>query len=124
MDETYIDGRFIRDRITELRLEKGVSEYQMSKDIGMSGSYIGNITRADTTLPSMDGFLAICEYVSISPAEFFQYDIQTPYHTKAAYRELERLCGDNLPILINELKKLDKRHADMLIDIIRKIKQD
>ena len=34
---------FVRDRITQLRLQKGVSEYQMSYDLGHSRGYIYNI---------------------------------------------------------------------------------
>ena len=30
---------FVRERITELRLAKGVSEHKMSLDLGKSGSY-------------------------------------------------------------------------------------
>ena len=29
-----MDTQFVRDRITQLRLKKGVSEYQMSYDLG------------------------------------------------------------------------------------------
>lgn len=32
--------QFLRDRITQLRLQKGVSEYQMSLDLGHSRGYI------------------------------------------------------------------------------------
>ena len=31
-----MDEEFIRNRITELRLKKGVSEYQMSMDLGQN----------------------------------------------------------------------------------------
>lgn len=32
-------AQFLRDRITQLRLQKGVSEYQMSLDLGHSRGY-------------------------------------------------------------------------------------
>ena len=35
-----MDTQFVRDRITQLRLKKGVSEYQMSYDLGHSRSYV------------------------------------------------------------------------------------
>jgi len=35
-----MDTKFIRDRITQLRIQKGVSEYKMSYDLGHSRSYI------------------------------------------------------------------------------------
>lgn len=35
-----MDEEFIRNRITELRLKKGASEYQMSLALGQNRSYI------------------------------------------------------------------------------------
>ena len=35
---------FIRARITQLRMKKGVSEYQMSYDLGHSRGYVYNIS--------------------------------------------------------------------------------
>ena len=35
---------FVRERITALRLKKGVSEYQMSYDLGHSRGYVYNIS--------------------------------------------------------------------------------
>ena len=47
---------FIRERISELRMRKGVSEYQMSYDLGHSRGYVNNI-KTKKTLPSMSEFL-------------------------------------------------------------------
>ena len=65
-----MDTTFIRDRITELRLQKGVSEYKMSMDLGHSKSYIQSIS-SGKSLPSLSEFLYICEYFDISPKAFF-----------------------------------------------------
>lgn len=56
-----MDEAFIRSRITELRLKKGVSEYQMSLALGQNRSYIQAIS-SGRALPSMKQFLNICEY--------------------------------------------------------------
>lgn len=47
-----MDTTFIRDRITELRLQKGASEYKMSMDLGHSKSYIQSIS-SGKSLPSL-----------------------------------------------------------------------
>ena len=65
-----MDEAFIRSRITELRLKKGVSEYQMSLDLGQNRSYIQAIS-SGRALPSMKQFLNICEYFEITPLQFF-----------------------------------------------------
>ena len=51
-----MDENFIRKRMTELRMKKGVSEYQMSLDMGHSRNYIQNISNG-RALPSMPEFL-------------------------------------------------------------------
>ena len=64
-----MDAQFIRDRITGLRLNKGVSEYTLSYELGHSKNYIQNIT-SGRALPSMKEFLYICDYFGITPASF------------------------------------------------------
>ena len=76
-----IDDNFIRDRITELRMQKDVSEYKMSLDMGHSTSYIRSIT-SGKALPSMGEFLYMCEYFGITPAEFFDENIPAPLQLK------------------------------------------
>ena len=63
--------KFIRERITELRIQKGVSEHRMSLDLGHARSYIHGIV-CGRTLPSMTEFLSICDYFGISPEYFFK----------------------------------------------------
>ena len=65
-----MDTQFVRDRITQLRLKKGVSEYQMSYDLGHSRSYVYNIS-SGKSLPPMAEFLQICNYFDITPSQFF-----------------------------------------------------
>ena len=65
-----MNEEFIRQRITELRIQKNVSEYKMSLDLGHSKSYMQSIS-SGRALPSMIEFLNICEYFDITPFEFF-----------------------------------------------------
>lgn len=61
---------FVRNRITELRLKKNVSEHRMSLDLGKSGSYIRKIS-SGAALPSLHEFFNILEYLDITPSAFF-----------------------------------------------------
>lgn len=65
---------FVRSRITQLRLNKGLSEYQLSYDLGHSRGYINNIT-SGKSLPSMSEFFSICNYFQITPIEFLIQNI-------------------------------------------------
>ena len=69
-----MDTQFVRDRITQLRLKKGVSEYQMSYDLGHSRSYVYNIS-SGKSLPPIAEFLQICNYFDITPSQFFDQSI-------------------------------------------------
>ena len=55
-----MDEQFIRDRITSLRQQKGISERKMSLDMGHSSSYIRSIATG-RSLPAMAEFLYICD---------------------------------------------------------------
>ena len=78
-----MDEKFISERITELRLKKDVSEYQMSLDLGKNKSYIQNIS-SGRSLPSMSQFYEICRYFEITPQEFFDERLHDlPLYQKA-----------------------------------------
>ena len=61
---------FTRNRITELRKRKNVSEYKMSLDLGKSGSYIRAIS-SGLALPSLKELFNIIADFDMTPAEFF-----------------------------------------------------
>ena len=64
----YLD--FIRNRITELRIKKDVSEHKMSLDLDKSGSYIRGIS-SGASLPSVKELLNIIAYFNMTPVDFF-----------------------------------------------------
>ncbi len=65
-----MNEKFIVDRITQLRIERNVSEYELSYALGFSKSYVNMISR-EKNLPSISALLAICDYFQITPAQFF-----------------------------------------------------
>ena len=89
-------------RLAKLRIKKGVSARDMSLSIGQNAGYINNIENGKA-LPSMSSFFFICEYLNISPQEFFDTASQQP---------------EELRILINNLKKLDARQLKNISEIV------
>ncbi len=79
-------------RITELRTQKDISARDMSLSLGQSESYINKIENR-RTLPSMAGFIYICEYLGITPQEFFNVDSPAPQKSKEVLSELEKLTA-------------------------------
>lgn len=64
-------------RITELRMRKNVSARDMSLSLGQSAGYINNIENG-VNFPSMATFFYICDYLGITPKEFFDFDVKEP----------------------------------------------
>lgn len=100
-----MDIEFVRERITQLRLQKGVSEYKMSYDLGHSRGYINNIS-SGKTLPSMTEFFAICDYFGISPVEFFDIKSSNPKLSQNVLSALEQLDEDDLELTLTNIKRL------------------
>lgn len=70
MDQPQMYEQYLRERITELRVQKDVSEHRMSLDLGKSGSYIRGIT-SGAALPSIRELFNIISYFEMTPTEFF-----------------------------------------------------
>ena len=70
MDEVLQYETYLRERITELRGQRGISEHRLSLELGKSGSYIRSIT-SGATMPSMKELFNIMAYFEVSPSEFF-----------------------------------------------------
>ena len=90
-------------RLAQLRENKGVSARDMSLSIGQNPGYINNI-ESGKALPSMSGFFYICEYLQLSPKDFFDIDAKNP---------------EKLNELIKDLKKLDDKQLDSIASIVQ-----
>lgn len=111
MDEIDIkienEKTFIRDRITELRLKMDVSEYQMSLELGQNRGYVQSIS-SGKAMPSMAGFLNICDYFGITPVEFFDPDIDDPTVLNRVFNSLKKLNEDDLELIEQIAYRLNK----------------
>lgn len=100
-----MDDTFVRNRISELRTKKGVSEYKMSLDLGHSKSYIQSIS-SGKALPSFSEFLYICEYLGVTPKEFFDSDSAEPQMICKLTKLAKALSPEDLSALINMAERL------------------
>ena len=105
-----MDEKFISERITELRLKKDVSEYQMSLDLGKNKSYIQNIS-SGRSLPSMSQFYEICRYFEITPQEFFDERLHDLPLYQKANELLKQLDEDDMLAILSILKLLTEKHS-------------
>lgn len=102
-----MEKREFADRLSELRAGKGVSARNMSLSIGQGASYINNIENC-INYPTMEKFFYICDYLGITPKEFFDTDVADP-------------------VKQNELAKITKgfsnKQMDLLIELANNIKK-
>ena len=61
---------FFSQRLNELRTQKGVSARDMSLSLGQCESYINKIEN-QKSLPSMNVFFYICDFLDRHPKDFF-----------------------------------------------------
>ena len=104
-----MDENFIRQRITELRLKKGVSEYKMSTDMGRSKGYIQGIS-SGRAMPSMSEFLYMCEYFGITPREFFDSEVENPALIQQAVDIMKEMNVDDLQAVIALISRFKTEH--------------
>ncbi len=94
-------------RLSQLRMNKGVSARDMSLSIGQSAGYINNI-ETGVNFPSMTAFFYICEYLDITPSEFFDTDSKSPTKEKELIEAVKGLKAEQLDNLIALAKGLKK----------------
>ena len=92
-------------RLAKLRERMGVSARDMSLSIGQNPGYINNI-ETGKSMPSLAGIFYICDYLEITPSEFFDLENKNPV---------------KLQELINNLKQLDDNLLYHMSEIVRKL---
>lgn len=98
----------IKDRINELRMERNVSEYQLSLDLGRSQGYIQSIT-SGRNLPSMNAFFDICRYFDTSPSDFLNPDVKNPAMVKKVLDKVRNLSDEDLILVDHLLDRLGSK---------------
>ena len=89
-------------RLARLRTKKGVSARDMSLSIGQNPGYINYIENGKA-MPSMSAFFFICDYLNITPQEFFDTDTEQP---------------EKLSELVADLKRLNDRQLECVAEIV------
>ena len=90
-------------RLAKLREEKGVSALDMSLSIGQNPGYINNI-ETGKSMPSLTGIFYICEYLGVTPGEFFDLDSANP---------------GKLADIVQDMKRLDDKQLDVVASVVK-----
>ena len=94
-------------RLARLREKKGVSARDMSLSIGQNPGYINNI-ETGKSMPSLTGIFYICEYLGVTPSEFFDLESTNPGKIDAIVQDMKHLDDaqlDTIAVLVKGLRK-------------------
>jgi len=95
-------------RLSKLREKKGVSARDMSLSIGQNPGYINNI-ETGKSMPSLAGIFYICDYLGITPAEFFDIDSDNPARLNELIGYLKRMDDELLKNITMIAKRLAQK---------------
>lgn len=88
--EKMLYEEWFGQRLAVLRTKKNVSAREMSLSLGQGPAYINNIEN-HRRLPSMTAFFYICEYLEITPQEFFNDEITDPIQIRQFVLDFQQL---------------------------------
>lgn len=98
---------FLPDRLAELRIQKGISARDMSLSLGQANNYINTIENKKS-LPSMQSFFYICEFLDITPQEFFDIGNSNPKVLKEFMDEAKKLDHESFSHILGIMKELNR----------------
>ena len=97
-------------RLSQLRKKKGVSARDMSLSIGQSPGYIFNI-ESGNALPSMSAFFFICDYLEITPSEFFNTKTSDPIKMREITKALQCIPQKNFDSILDIVQSLCNKYS-------------
>lgn len=106
--------KFIRERITQLRLKKGLSESKLSEDIGQARNYCHQVV-SGRIYPNIRPFFRLLKRLEVTPKDFFDTSLEDPSLVHEVYQEMCELPKDDLEmtlLFIRRLKNKEKPPAD------------
>ncbi|MBQ9794072.1 MAG: helix-turn-helix transcriptional regulator [Clostridia bacterium] len=95
-------------RLAQLRQNKGVSARDMSLSIGQNPGYINNI-ESGRALPSLAGFFYICQYLDVTPCDFFDTESNDPTKLRVLLADLKQLNEEQLDTIVALVKELTRK---------------
>ena len=104
-----IDYDFVADRVAKLRMAKHVSAREMSLALGQNESYINKIENKQA-FPSLPVLGYICEYLDVSPSEFFDEGNVLPGRLRELNTVLRKLTPAQIDIIMAMADEMAKKN--------------
>lgn len=100
-----VDESYIAKRITQLRMARNISEYQMSLELGHSKSYVQSIT-SRKSMPSAQELFNIADYFDMSLSEFFDGENETSPTAQKAINAIRKLSEQDAALVLAMIQRL------------------
>lgn len=103
-----MDIEYVRQRITELRIKRNISEYQLSYDVGHSKNYVHNIVTGYSQ-PSVKELLYLIEALGVTPRDFFDesFEFNNPFLSKKIMEGIKGMSDENLEAVLLIIERLN-----------------
>lgn len=112
MYKGYLYEEEFSNRLAQIRSKRGISARDMSLSIGQNPGYINTIENGKA-FPTMKNFFYICEFLHITPKEFFDIDTETPEEDNSL----------KINTLTEQLNQLDERQIDLITALVNELLQ-
>ena len=96
---SFLEYEQFGDRLAKIRVQKNISARDLSLSIGQNSNYINHIEN-HYTYPSMQTFFYICEYLHITPREFFDLDLDNPAQISAIVEHISKKSSDSQELML------------------------
>ena len=93
------------ERVARLRILKGESARAMSQVLGKNESYINHIENGKA-FASMEELFNICDYLQITPKEFFDFEASDPKALKDLFEDIKQLNDEQIALLRSFVKQM------------------
>ncbi|MFR3347479.1 MAG: helix-turn-helix domain-containing protein [Christensenellales bacterium] len=108
-----MDKKKVIARIEQLRIEKGISVYQLKENADISSTiyqWKKNATRDRNRTPSLRSIEKICDYLGVSLSYFFAFDedTQTDVKNKELTEAIKKLNKEQIHVLELLIKEFNK----------------
>ncbi len=105
-----MDIEYVRKRITELRMKRNISEYQLSYNVGHSKNYVHNIVTGYSQ-PSVKELLYLIEALGVTPRDFFDEAVEfsNPYLSKKIMDGIKGMLDEDLEAVLLMIERLKEK---------------
>ena len=99
---------FVQEWLAKWRRQKVVSTRVTSLSLGQANNYTNNVENKKT-LPSMQSLLDICEYLGVTPQEFFDEGNPNPTALNEFIAEAKKLDSKAMSYILGIMKELNSK---------------